>query len=56
VALHADDRQYGSDENIGFSDITTSTSSDLYTFRHTRATSASMPPPTTLPSLLACEL
>jgi hypothetical protein len=40
------DRQYGADENIGFSDITVSTASNLAAFRHTRATSSSMPPPT----------
>ncbi|TCO59254.1 sialidase family protein [Actinocrispum wychmicini] len=40
------DRQYGADENIGFSDITVSTSSNLTAFRHTRVTSTSMPPPT----------
>jgi hypothetical protein len=40
------DRQYGSDERTGFSDITVSSSTDLASFRHQRATSASMPPPT----------
>jgi hypothetical protein len=40
------DRQYGSDENTGFSDITVSQSRNLGTFRHDRATSSSMPPPT----------
>ena len=40
------DRQYGSDENTGFSDITVSQSDNLGTFRHDRATSSSMPPPT----------
>jgi hypothetical protein len=40
------DRQYGSDENTGFSDITVSQSRNASTFRHDRATSSSMPPPT----------
>jgi hypothetical protein len=40
------DRQYGADENIGFSDITVSQSKNTATFRHDRATSSSMPPPT----------
>jgi hypothetical protein len=40
------DRQYGADNNIGFSDITVSQSRNLATFRHDRATSSSMPPPT----------
>ena len=38
--------QYGADNNIGFSDITVSQSRNLATFRHDRATSSSMPPPT----------
>jgi hypothetical protein len=46
LAVSYYDRQYGSDENLGFSDITASTSSDLSAFRHVRATSSSMPPPT----------
>ncbi|MFC0437100.1 sialidase family protein [Kutzneria buriramensis] len=46
LAVSYYDRQYGSDENLGFSDITASTSTDLSTFRHVRATSTSMPPPT----------
>ncbi len=37
------DRQYGADNNIGFSDITVSQSRNLNTFRHDRATSSSMP-------------
>jgi hypothetical protein len=44
------DRHYGQDENIGFSDITVSTSTNPAepgaVFSHTRATSSSMPPPT----------
>ena len=40
------DRQYGPDENIGFSDVTVSKSTNLSTFTHTRATSGSLPPPT----------
>ncbi|MCW2903768.1 MAG: hypothetical protein JWO67_6033 [Streptosporangiaceae bacterium] len=40
------DRQYGSDESTGFSDITVATSKDLSRFTETRATSSSMPPPT----------
>jgi hypothetical protein len=39
------DRQYGSDESTGFSDITVTTSRDLTHFTSTRATSSSMPPP-----------
>lgn len=39
------DRQYGSDESTGFSDITVTTSRDLTHFTHTRATSSAMPPP-----------
>src|SRR5438477_12967134 len=40
------DRQYGADNNIGFSDITVSQSRNLTAFRHDRATTSSMPPPT----------
>ena len=40
------DRQYGSDNNTGFSDITLSSSRNLTGFAHERATSGSMPPPT----------
>jgi hypothetical protein len=40
------DRQYGSDNNTGFSDITTSSSRNLSGFNHQRATTGSMPPPT----------
>ncbi len=39
------DRQYGSDETTGFSDITASSAAGGG-FTHTRATSSSMPPPT----------
>jgi hypothetical protein len=39
------DRQYGSDESTGFSDVTVATSKDLSRFTETRATSSSMPPP-----------
>ncbi|HKN54648.1 MAG TPA: sialidase family protein [Amycolatopsis sp.] len=39
------DRQYGADENLGFSDITASRSAGSG-FAHTRVTSSSMPPPT----------
>jgi hypothetical protein len=46
LAVSYYDRQYGADENIGFSDITVSTSTNLSTFTHTRATTSSMPPPT----------
>lgn len=46
LAVSYYDRQYGPDENIGYSDITASTSTDLTTFRHVRATSGSLPPPT----------
>jgi hypothetical protein len=40
------DRQYGTDEWTGFSDVSVSSSSDLGRFSVTRATSSSMPPPT----------
>jgi hypothetical protein len=40
------DRQYGADNNLGFSDITVSQSRNLSSFNHDRATSSSMPPPT----------
>lgn len=39
------DRQYGSDESTGYSDITVTTSADLAHFSSTRATTSSMPPP-----------
>src|SRR5207237_10196419 len=40
------DRQYGTDEWTGFSDVSVSSSIDLSHFSVTRATSTSMPPPT----------
>src|SRR5439155_24989327 len=40
------DRQYGADENRGFSDITVSQARGAMAFAHDRATSSSMPPPT----------
>lgn len=40
------DRQYGADENLGFSDYSVSDSRNGSTFRHQRATTSSMPPPT----------
>ena len=40
------DRQYGADENIGFSDISVSHARGAAAFAHDRATSSSMPPPT----------
>ncbi|MEV4314859.1 exo-alpha-sialidase [Actinocrispum sp. NPDC049592] len=45
LAVSYYDRQYGADNNIGFSDITLSTATGA-AFRHTRVTSGSMPPPT----------
>jgi hypothetical protein len=46
LAVSYYDRQYGADENTGFSDITVSQSRNVTAFRHDRATSSSMPPPT----------
>jgi hypothetical protein len=43
------DRGYGSDETTGNMDISVSTSSDLSSFKVTRATSSSMPLPTQFP-------
>jgi hypothetical protein len=43
------DRQYGSAEFTGDMDVSVSTSSNLSTFTVSRATSASMPPPTQFP-------
>jgi len=43
------DRQYGSDETTGNMDFSVSTSSNLSSFKVTRATSASMPLPTQFP-------
>jgi hypothetical protein len=45
LAVSYYDRQYGQDETTGFSDVTVSIAREG-AFRHTRATSASMPPPT----------
>lgn len=39
------DRQYGTDENTGFSDFSVATSADRFTFTNTLVTTASMPPP-----------
>jgi hypothetical protein len=39
------DRQYGSDESTGYSDITLATTKDLTHFSTTRVTTSSMPPP-----------
>jgi hypothetical protein len=46
LAVSYYDRQYGNDETTGSSDITVSQSRNLSGFRHDRATSSSMPPPT----------
>jgi hypothetical protein len=46
LAVSYYDRQYGSDNNTGFSDITVSHTKNLTTFTLARATSGSMPPPT----------
>jgi hypothetical protein len=46
LAVSYYDRWYGADEKTGFSDITVSQSRNLNAFRHDRATSSSMPPPT----------
>jgi hypothetical protein len=46
LAVSYYDRQYGADNNTGFSDITVSTTHNLNRFTHHRATSSSMPPPT----------
>ena len=43
------DRQYGSDETTGNMDVSVSTSSNLSSFKVSRATSASMPLPTQFP-------
>jgi hypothetical protein len=43
------DRQYGSAEFTGDMDVSVSTSKNLSSFKVTRATSASMPPPTQFP-------
>jgi hypothetical protein len=46
LAVSYFDRQYGSDETTGASDISLSGSKDLTTFGQTRVTSSSMPAPT----------
>jgi hypothetical protein len=46
LAVSYYDRQYGDDNKTGFSDITVSSTTNLTSFRHVRATSSSMPPPT----------
>jgi hypothetical protein len=46
LAISYFDRQYGNDENTGFSDVSLSGSTDLTHFGITRVTSSSMPPPT----------
>jgi hypothetical protein len=46
LAVSYYDRQYGADNNIGFSDITVSHTRRATGFAHHRATSSSMPPPT----------
>lgn len=46
LAVSYYDRQYGTDENTGFSDISVSHSGNLTVFAHHRATSSSMPAPT----------
>jgi hypothetical protein len=45
LAVSYYDRQYGSDEASGFSDVSVSVSSDLNHYAVARATSSSMPPP-----------
>jgi len=46
LAVSSFDRQYGSDEQTGFSDISLSGSTDAKRFASDRVTSTSMPPPT----------
>jgi hypothetical protein len=46
LAVSYYDRQYGSDETSGFSDVSLSGSTDLVNFIVNRVTSSSMPPPT----------
>jgi hypothetical protein len=46
LAVSYYDRQYGSDETTGFSDVSLSGSGDLTNFVVDRVTSSSMPPPT----------
>ncbi len=46
LAVSSFDRQYGSDETTGFSDVSLSGSKDARKFDTSRTTSSSMPPPT----------
>jgi hypothetical protein len=46
LAVSYYDRQYGTDETTGFSDISLSGSADMVHFGVVRVTSSSMPPPT----------
>ena len=46
LAVSYYDRQYGSDETNGYSDVTLSTSPSLKRFHNSRVTTSSMPPPT----------
>jgi len=50
LAVDYYDRQYGSDESTGASDITLSGSKNLIKFASKRITSSSMPPPTQFPN------
>jgi hypothetical protein len=49
LAVSYYDRQYGTDETTGSSDVSLSGSSDLVKFNTQRVTSSSMPPPTEFP-------
>src|SRR3954470_2705713 len=49
LAVDYYDRQYGSDETTGYSDVSLSGSRDLYRFGTDRVTTSSMPPPTQFP-------
>ena len=49
LAVSYYDRQYGSDETTGYSDVSLSTSSNLTSFTTQRATTSSMPPETEFP-------
>ena len=49
LAVDYYDRQYGSDETTGFSDLSLSGSRDLARFGTDRVTTSSMPPPTQFP-------
>jgi hypothetical protein len=46
LAVSYYDRQYGTDESTGFSDLSLSGSGDMVSFAVNRVTSSSMPPPT----------